>query len=162
MNANDARTNGLKAVEAVKEFMRDAKWEPTVLKETADYCAYRVSFGDDVPVVGCLLEVHIDQQQFLSYLLFRPKAPGERLAAAAEFVNRANYGMKIGNFEINLGDGEVWYKSSLCFAGAELSKVLVYDAVMVALNSAQPYSAAFLEVVQHGKSAVDAIAGVEG
>jgi hypothetical protein len=151
-----------KPVAAVKAFMRDAKWQPEVVEEAEDYCAYRVQFGNDVPVVGCLIEVFVDQEQLVTYLLYSPNAPGPRLAAVAEFVNRANYGMKIGNFEIDLDNGSVRYKSSMCFAGAELTKVLVYDTIMVALASAQPYSAAYLSVIQNDRAPQDAIADVEG
>ena len=34
--------------------------------------------------------------------------------AAAEFEPRANFGLDIGNLELDMTDGEVRYKSSLC------------------------------------------------
>ena len=142
--------------------MRDARWQATVVEEAPDFCAYRVAFADDYPVVGCLLELYVEQHQFVSYLLLEPTVPEGRVSAATEFVARANFGMKIGNFEIDLNAGAVRYKSSVCYAGLELSKVLVYDTVMMALNSAQPYSGAYLAVVQEGKTPQEAVAEVDG
>jgi hypothetical protein len=70
--------------------------------------------------------------------------------------------MKIGNFEIDLEEGGVRYKSSLCYAGVELSKVLVYDAVFTAIQSVQPYAQAFLAEVRDGKNPRDAVAEIDG
>ena len=39
--------------------------------------------------------------------------PKERRHAAAEFLTRANYGMPLGNFEMDHSDGEVRYRTSL-------------------------------------------------
>jgi hypothetical protein len=158
---SQARANGLKAVEAVKAFMLTAKWKAEVVEQADDYHAYRVAFGDDFPVVGCFLEIYIDQQQFVSYLLFEPVVPEVHRAAVQEFVTRANHGMKIGNFEMDLDSGAVRYKSSVGFAGAELTEVLVVNAVMMALGSVRPYSAAFLGVVDGSQEPRAAIAAAE-
>lgn len=157
-----ARENGRNGLESVRGFMRTAAWKPEVVEEADNFCSYQVSFRDDFPLIGCLLEVYIDQQQFVCYLLLQPVVPVERRTAVAEFITRANFGMKVGNFEMNLDAGEVRYKSSLDFQQAELSEVLVHNTVMAALDSAEPYTAAFLGVVQGGKTAVEAIREVEG
>lgn len=40
----------------------------------------------------------------------------EQLQAVAEYLSRANYGMYVGNFEMDFNDGEVRYKASMrCF-----------------------------------------------
>lgn len=156
-----ARANGQMGLAAVQEFMRDARWEAEVIREVADYCAYRVSFKDDFPVVGSIMEVNIDQQQFVCYLLLRPIVPETRRTMVVEFITRANFGMKIGNFEMNVDEGEGRYEASVDFQRTELSKVLVNNAVMAALDSVEPYSAAFLSVVQGGMDAAQAIREVE-
>jgi hypothetical protein len=161
-NDEQAKGNGLRGLEAVKAFMRDAKWRPQVLQETPDFYACRVKFDDDFPIVSCLLELYIDQQQFVCYLNYEPSVPQEKIAVVSEFLARVNYGMKIGNFEIDFADGSVRYKSSVCFAGVELGKFLVHNTVIVALNSVQPYSEAYLSVLNDDMSPEAAIATVEG
>jgi hypothetical protein len=147
---------------AVDTFLKDARWKPDNVHEEAGVYAYDVTFGDDYPVVGCRLELHEAQQQFVSYLLLEPPVSPDRRAAATEFMTRVNYGMKIGNFEMDLESGAVRYKSSVCYAGLELSKVLVYTTVFVALNSVKPYADAYLGVVTEEQDPAEAVAAVEG
>jgi hypothetical protein len=44
--------------------------------------------------------------------------PTERRAAVVEFLSRVNYGLSLGNFEIDLDDGEVRFKTVLLEDGA--------------------------------------------
>ena len=52
-----------------------------------------------------------------------------------KFLIRANYGMMIGNFEMDFTDGEIHYKTSIDVEGDKLSsaliKRLVYANVMM-------------------------------
>jgi len=41
--------------------------------------------------------------------------------AVAEFINRANYGIIIGNFEMDFADGEIRYKTSIDVQGDKLT-----------------------------------------
>ncbi len=53
------------------------------------------------------------QRQFLFYSVLDGFTPPDKRQAMAEFLTRANYGMVIGNFEMDFNDGEVRYKSSI-------------------------------------------------
>jgi hypothetical protein len=75
-----------------------------------------------------------DDQQLMFYARAPLDVPPARRAAAAEFITRANYGMVIGNFELDMNDGEIRYKVSLDFGGLELNqrflKSMAYAAVV--------------------------------
>lgn len=58
-----------------------------------------------------------DAQRVLCYTLPDFTAPPEQLGAVMEFVTRANFGMVLGNFELDLADGEVRYKTSIDVTG---------------------------------------------
>jgi len=47
------------------------------------------------------------------YSIMPRKAPNARLAQVAEYLTRANYGLLVGNFELDLSDGEIRYKVSI-------------------------------------------------
>ncbi len=53
------------------------------------------------------------QHQFLFYSVLDSFTPPDKRPAMAEFLTRANYGMIIGNFEMDFSDGEVRYKTSI-------------------------------------------------
>ena len=66
--------------------------------------------------------IRVDLEEFLFYAVAPIKTPDEVRPAVSEYVTRANYGLRIGNFELDYGDGEVRYKSSLNFEGQDLSR----------------------------------------
>ncbi len=64
-----------------------------------------------------------------SYVVVRvlhpePIAPEHR-AAVMEYITRVNFGILVGNFELDLGDGELRFKTSLQLNGAELTDALL-------------------------------------
>jgi hypothetical protein len=83
----------------------------------------------------CYAQAREEQHQFVFYSVCPVNAPPNRRAAAAEFITRANYGMIIGNFEMDYDDGEIRYKTSLDVEGigltAPLAKHLVYANVII-------------------------------
>ena len=51
------------------------------------------------------------------YSVIPVTAPEGRRIAVAELLTRANYGMLIGNFELDLDDDEIRYKTSIDMEG---------------------------------------------
>ena len=81
--------------------------------------------------------------------------------AVAEYITRANYGLRIGNFELDFDDGEVRYKSSLDFESVELTPGLIRNTIYPAVQTMDRYLPGVLSVVFGGKSAEEAIAAIE-
>jgi hypothetical protein len=55
----------------------------------------------------CYAQVREPQAQFVFYSILPTNVPAAKRAAVAEFLTRANFGLVIGNFEMNMDDGEV-------------------------------------------------------
>ena len=70
--------------------------------------------------------------------------------------------MYIGNFEMAFSDGEVRYKSSLDFEDAELTPVLIRNAIYPAVRMMYEYMPGIMSIVYDGKSATEAIIEIEG
>lgn len=102
---------------------------------------------------------HLDVVLF--YSISPLTVPEDRRYAMAEFITRANYGMYIGNFEMDFDDGEVRYKSSLDVEDTELSfdmfKNILYPNVM----TMDKYLPGLMSVAFSNTTPVDAIAGIE-
>ena len=83
----------------------------------------------------CYAHCRADVDQCLFYSVAPVRAPEVLRPAVAEFVTRANWGLLIGNFELDYEDGEIRYKTSLQLNGtpltAELLHPLVYGNVVV-------------------------------
>ena len=88
--------------------------------------------------------------------------PENRRQAAAEFFTRANYGIKIGNFELDMNDGEVRYKTSACFRDQPMHPDLMEPLIGMAVSTCAKYLPGISKVAFGGKSAKAAIAEIEG
>lgn len=77
----------------------------------------------------CYAQAREEQEQFVFYSVCPINVPVECKVAAAEFITRANYGMIIGNFEMDYSDGEIRYKTSIDVEGVGLLPLLVKQMV---------------------------------
>jgi hypothetical protein len=86
--------------------------------------------------------------------------PDGRRRPVASYLTLANYGLLIGNFEMDLSDGEVRFKTSLDFEGCELEPRLVRNLLAVNLRAVERYLPGVVAVVNGGDPEA-AIAAVE-
>lgn len=109
----------------------------------------------------CYAQVNEDQYLFFFYSVCPVNIPEERRLTVAEYLTRANYGLKIGNFEMDFSDGEVRYKTSVDVEGAELTPALISNMVYANVWTLDRYLPGILAVSYGSKSAVEAIEEVE-
>ncbi|MBP8974021.1 MAG: YbjN domain-containing protein, partial [Anaerolineae bacterium] len=81
--------------------------------------------------------------------------------AVAEFLTRANFGLRIGNFELDYHDGEVRYKTSLDFEDEKLTPALIRNAVYPAVTTMDRYLPGLMKVVYGGRTPYEAIEEIE-
>lgn len=102
-------------------------------------------------------------EQAIFYSVAPIKVAEDKRQAIAEFLTRANYGMVIGNFELDFSDGEIRYKTSVDLAGGsvltpQLTKPLVYTNVLMM----DKYLPGVMEVLYADVSPEQAIRKIEG
>jgi hypothetical protein len=155
--ATAARNNGLLALKTVETVLTTIGWEP---ERTEADSVLRVDFStDNIPIRDAFAEVRVDFERFLFYLNFRDRALPQTRAQTMEFVTRANFELIVGNFELNLDDGAVRFKSSIDFTGTPLTEPLVRDAIRSAMDAVEYYADALVAVVRGETTAVQALAG---
>ncbi|WP_228060621.1 MULTISPECIES: YbjN domain-containing protein [unclassified Coleofasciculus] len=97
------------------------------------------------------------QQQFIFYSLYPIKIPKSKRRAVGEFLSRANYGMIIGNFELNFDDGEIRYKTSTNVKNHSLDADTIKQLVYTNVNMTDEYLPGIIAVTKGGVSPVNAI-----
>jgi hypothetical protein len=102
-----------------------------------------------------------EDEQLLVYSGLRATVPTDRLDAVLNYLTRANFDLAIGNFEANVDDGQVRFKTSIDVAGAELSDPLIDHLFMANVASADRYLPG-LEAVIVGTDPAAAIETAEG
>lgn len=89
-------------------------------------------------------------QQVAVYGVLPVPVGPERRAAALELLARINFGQVVGNFELNLDDGEIRFKTSLDFEGGELTFPLLRQLFAANVAMMEHYLPAILAVVLRG------------
>lgn len=151
--------NALRAYETLGQYLRDDEWYP---QQIDDIHTYRVSYSGSSGQVTCFAQIITDLEQFIFYVVCPVKAGEDARLAVAEFITRANFGLRIGNLEMDFLDGEVRYKSSIDFEGETLTPQLVRNAIYPAVQTIDRYLGGLLKVMYGGSAPADAIAEVEG
>jgi hypothetical protein len=102
-----------------------------------------------------------EQEQFVYYSVSPKNAPEEKRAAVAEFLTRVNYGLVIGNWEMDYRDGEIRYKTSIDVEGDGLSVPLVQNMVFLNLQMMDRCLPALMGVMYGHLSPEEAAAQIE-
>lgn len=96
--------------EAMTAFFERDDWPVTRM---GDDPALSATVRGDNGYWACVAQAVEAQRLFLFYSASPLDVLPDRRAPVAEFVTRANYGTLLGNFELNLEDGDLRYKTSL-------------------------------------------------
>jgi hypothetical protein len=155
----DENGSAARAFATLGQFLQEDGWHPQKLE---DKTIYRVAFTGKNGTYVCYAVIRMDLEQFLFYAQAGAKAPEEARLAVAEFITRANYGLRIGNFELDMSDGEVRYKSSLDFEGTRLTDQWIKNAIYPAVQTMDRYFAGLMQVMYAQSSPEEAIAAIEG
>lgn len=110
---------------------------------------------------SCYAKAREEKKQFVFYSLCPITAPKDKRPAVAEFLTLANYGLMIGNFELDLNDGEIRYKTSIDIVGDRLSFALIKNLVYTNVTMMDEYLPGILLVINDDTSPQEAITKIE-
>lgn len=157
--SEDDYENGLNGFSVLGQFLEEDGWHP---QRVEDRHAYHMFFRGNNGETHCFARIRIDSEILMFYVVAPMKAPDNSFPGVVEFITRANYGLRIGNFEFDYQDGEIRYKSSIDFEKAGLTTQLVKNVIYPAVSTMDRYLPGLMSVMYGGKTAEEAIAGIEG
>jgi len=140
-------------------FFRAHQWP---FEQISDLPALRLHFDGENGAWTCYAHAREADCQFVFYSLLPVNAPPDKLASVAEFITRANYGMIVGNFELNYEDGEVRYKTSVDVGAGDLARPLIQQLVDANVATMDRYLPGLMAVLYSDAAPADAIGQVEG
>ena len=109
----------------------------------------------------CYVRAREAEGELIVYSNAPAHVPPDRRPAMAEFLTRANFGLTIGNFEMDVADGELHYKTAIDVTGDRLSQPLVDNLVQANLVIMDKYLPGILAVIDGAEPAA-AVAEAEG
>jgi hypothetical protein len=155
---NDAPPFEFDALEVFADFFRHIAWP---FQRVPGQETLKLNFQGDSAAWRCYAHVRRDGTQFAFYSVCPQQIPLERRAAVAEYITRANFGLIVGNFEMDWSSGEVRFKTSLDVEGDRLSVALVRQLVEANVSLMDLYLPGILSVCKDEISPAEAIAELE-
>lgn len=146
--------NSQQAFETLRKVLTEIEWasEPDV-----EHSSFYIDFGPPhMPVSDAVAAIAMEAEHFLFYVNFGPLALPERRDEVARFITLANWGLSVGNFEMDYEDGFVRFKSSVGFSNTDLPEALIRNAILAAMNAIEIYAEPLIDVLGRGKSAQEA------
>lgn len=144
--------------EAVKGFFVEDDWK---FYEMDDAPVLMMTFSGKNGRWTCYAQARETQEQFVFYSVCPINTPPEKTAQVVEFITRANYGMIIGNFELDYNDGEIRYKTSIDVEGTDFPPQLVKQVVYANVVVLDRYLGGLMRVIYADASPADEIAKIE-
>lgn len=145
-------------------FFAEVQWlfKVEVSPLDGDESILHLMFQGDNGQWNCFACPREGQQQCAFYSVYPSLVPEESRMAIVEFLTRANFGMMIGNFEINLHTGEVRFKTSIDVEGDRLSIALFEQMVAANVHTMDRYFPGIEQVIEEKVLPEAAIAQLEG
>ncbi|WP_330486357.1 type III secretion system chaperone family protein [Tumidithrix elongata] len=139
-------------------FFEQDEW---TIRQIGDQPILQMSFEGNHGKWQCFAHAKEEKEQFLFYSIFLSKVPAEKRQALAEFITRANYGLMMGNFEMDYDDGEIRFKTSIDVENITLTPKIVKQYVYTNVLMMDCYLPGILSVIADEVSPKEAIARIE-
>ena len=98
-----------------------------------------------------------DSQQVIVLSIAPSLVPEANRASVGEFIHRANFGMLVGNLEIDLDSGEVRFRSSVDIDDLTVDQHMIRNLIFGNIATMNIFISPLHKVLHGGLSAVDAL-----
>ncbi len=109
----------------------------------------------------CIVRVFPESERILVYSILSGNAPLERRERVAELFTRINYGLVLGNFEMDWDDGELRYKTSIDLEQITPTATVVRNLIFSNFFSTDRYFDVIEKAIDSDQSLVDLLTVAE-
>ncbi len=144
--------------ESLVKYLEDNRWK---FERHDPERSVNLGFVGKNACYRCLAVVDADDDLFQFFSFLPMRVPEEKRMSIAELSTRANYGLKIGKFELDFSDGELRFQTSARYGEQTLHDEVIRDIIASNLLTIDRYFPAFATVLFAGETPADAIERVE-
>ncbi|MBN4002721.1 YbjN domain-containing protein [Nostoc sp. LPT] len=144
--------------QAIVKFFQEEDWQ---FQQISGEQTLRLVYQGKNGKWNCYAKARVQKQQMVFYSICPIIAPETKRGYVAEFMTRANYGLIIGNFELDFADGEIRFKTSIDIEGDNLTSALIKHLVYANITMMDEYLPGIIAVIENKMSPAEAIAQIE-
>ena len=145
------------AFEVLKSYLTKHSWQ---YERVEGHTALSSSGSDDICPIIYYFQI-VKNEQFLFYIKPVLTLIPEMLPSVVEFIARANFGMRIGNFELDYQSSQICFRSSINFNGTPLTDPLIGGAISPALEAYAEFFPGLANVIAGVETPKQAINRIE-
>lgn len=148
-------------VNVIKQFLEEDDWHYSFDEETGIF-RFDLKIRSKMQKISYVIDVHNDE--FVTYGMCPLGADhenSEMMAQMAEFICRANYGLKNGCFEFDFRDGEIRFRSYIDCENLLPSTTVVKNSIHCTAAMVKGYAPGIVDIIFGGVKAKDAITKCE-
>lgn len=142
---------------SIKSFLEGDDWHFSFDEEKGTF-SFTLSMKNQMKKINYIISV---KDSFYTVYAIAPigadSADSEGMLKMAEFICRANYGLRRGNFELDMRDGEIRYKYFVDFDDATLSQKAIKNSIYTPASMFIRYAPGIMSVIFGGAEAKDAV-----
>ena len=135
---------------AIEQYLKNDEWNYTFDEERE---VIRCGINLRNRLKECRIIVDIDETKYLSLGLISLNCDEEHRVELSKFLTMVNYGLLLGNFEMDFNDGEVRYKIA--------TQAVIEDSMMIPAIMFEQFGDAMIDVMFGYKTAEEAYASTE-
>ncbi len=144
---------------AVSDFLDTDGWQYDVRKHP-EGARFRFGFTGENAILDCWIVCYEETERLCVLAIYPLAVPENKRMAVAEYLTRANFGILVGNFELDMRDGEIRYKTSADVEDTPLHYKFVKNLLVANLGMADRYFPGLMKVLYAGMTPADAVAVV--
>ena len=145
--------------ECVESFLKSDDWPYTLVEGQT---IAKSSFQGKNGAFNLFAQAREEQDHLVFYAVLPVFTPEERRAEMTRFITRANSGMMIGNFELDLNDGEVRFKTSADLEDVPEFSLLLRNLLYANALTMDRYLTGLMRIIYGGVGGDEAIREIEG
>ncbi|HRE88273.1 MAG TPA: YbjN domain-containing protein [Myxococcota bacterium] len=144
---------------ACADFLDTDGWSYDVRKHV-EGDRIRFGFTGENAILDCWIVCYEETERLCMLAIYPLAVPDNKRAAVAEYLTRANFGILVGNFEFDMRDGEVRFKTATDVEDTPLSHKFVKNMLVANLGTADRYFPGLMKVLYANMAPADAVAVV--
>lgn len=148
--------------DAATAFLEEEGWsyEEQAAPSGRDGPRIHFRFTSETTQYDCWIVLYEETERICILSVLPIVVPESMRMSIAEYVTRANYGIMIGNFELDFQDGEVRMKTSADVEDTPITHIFIRNLLVANLGTADRYFPGFVKVLYSNMEPADAIAVV--
>ncbi len=147
-----------KVVQEIKKVFDKEEWKYKYEEEENIF----VSGVNMLSAIGNVdILISVDDDFYIVYTVINSKVEKTCVNAVSEFINRANSGLKNGNFEMDYSDGEIRYKVFSYMNDESVSEEVVTNSMILGVLMIKKYGEGLLKIMLGMKEPEETIREIE-